>query len=509
MEKILGKVNAFVWGIPALTLVIAVGLLLSVYAGFPQITLFGKALRAFFRQFGSRNPDGRSGYRALCTALAATVGTGNIVGVAGAIALGGPGAVFWMWVCGILGMGTKYAEATLAVRFRTRDVKGGYMGGPMYIIREGLGPKWHFLGTVYCFFGVVAAFGVGNATQVNAVLESLNGAVTALGGTLSRTRDLVIAIFLAILLMVLLSGGAKRIGAAAECVVPLAAGLYILLGAGLLIAFRQRIPGAFRMILQGAFCPQAVTGGLVGSFLTTIRIGASRGVFTNEAGMGTASIAHGGADVSSPAEQGLMGIMEVFWDTMVICTMTALVILCSGVPIPYGSDQTGLLTASAFEVAYGTWSHILLAAILGLLAFATIIGWGLYGARCAQFLFGEKVWRPFVLIQGAVTILSAFLKTQVLWTFSELVNGLMAIPNLIALAWLAPELRKLTKEYKCFVGSGAAPGGTYEDIHQCKPLRTVSYAEVSSSGSKGRGKWKEDLPFKYRPAGSEDTPGLL
>ncbi len=447
--EILEKINGFVWGVAALILILAVGIFLSIRTGFAQLTLFPKALKTFFSRLQNKEKcDGISPYQALCTALAATVGTGNLAGVAGAIAIGGPGAIFWMWVCAFLGMVTKFAEATLAVHFRKRNENGEWVGGPMYMITGGLNKRWHWLGGLYCFFGVVAAFGVGNATQINTVIGGVNSTLSFFGLEQSQWGNVFMGAGLAILLTVLLLGGAKKIGAAAEKIVPFAALAYLALGAGVLLIKFQAIPGAFAAILQGAFSPNAVTGGVIGSMFAALRVGTSRGVFTNEAGMGTAGIAHAGADVSHPIEQGLMGIMEVFIDTIVICTMTALVILCSGVGIPYGLDVGVTLTMDAFSAVYGSWVCIPITAALCALAIATVLGWGLYGARCAQYLFGTNVWRYFIFLQGAVVVISTFLQTGTVWMLSEMVNGLMAIPNLIALAILTPTLAKLCRQYK-------------------------------------------------------------
>lgn len=456
--------NRFIWGAPALVLILGVGLFLSVKTGFAQLTLFPRALRLFAKRLrGGEKTEGISSFQALCTALAATAGTGNLVGVAGAIALGGPGSIFWMWICAVLGMATKFAEATLAVHFRVRE-KGEYAGGPMYMISRGLGKRWRWLAAAYSFFGIFAAFGVGNATQINAVVTGINQIICQLGGRETRTGNLVLGALMAVLVGAMLLGGAKRIGAAAELLVPFLSGAYILLCLGALIARCQLIPAAFQSIFQGAFSPRAVTGGALGSCFQALRVGVSRGVFTNEAGMGTASIAHASARVDHPAEQGLMGIMEVFLDTIVICTMTALVILCSGVPIPYGQDVGAVLTTDAFCAVYGDWVSFFLALALCCFAFATVLGWGLYGARCAQYLFGPGAWKPFALLQTAVVVLGAVLETGTIWSLSETVNGLMAIPNLIALVLLSSVLRKLTFDYKN-IGGIAAAGGTYENFN--------------------------------------------
>lgn len=485
MKEALDAINRLVWGFPALILIVAVGVILTLRTGWAQFRLFPAAMKVFCSSFQkSGGKDGVSPYRALCTALAATVGTGNLAGVGGAIAIGGPGAIFWMWICALLGMITKFAEAALSVRYRMKDSNGSLVGGPMYMAQQGLGPKWYPVAAIYCFFGVVAAFGVGSATQINAVIGGINGAVRALGGQESEKVNVLIGIALSVLTVLVLLGGAKRIGGAAAFLVPFASVFYIALCAGVLIAKAQVVPQAFVSIIKGAFCPRAVTGGVLGSAFQALRIGASRGVFTNEAGMGTAGMAHGSAQVDHPVQQGLMGIVEVFLDTIVICTMTGLVILCSGISIPYGQDLGIRITADAFSSVYGQWVHIPIAISLCCFAFATIIGWGLYGMRCAQFLFGDKIWKRFVLIQAVSVVLGSVINTGTVWSLSETANGLMAIPNLLILIKLSPELVRLVKEYNIIYGRKSACGGTYEDVTKNRSLRIIPNAEVSSLGGK-------------------------
>ncbi len=462
MTQVRLYIQDVILGLPAAALILGVGLFLTLRLGFPQLGLFPRAVGLFFRRmFAGKRDGGVSSFQALCTALAATVGTGNLVGVAGAICLGGPGAIFWMWVCAFFGMATKYAETALAVRYRVKT-PDGYAGGPMYTMTYGLGQRFRPLAKAYCVFGILAAFGVGNTAQVNAVVTGVNAAVSRFGGQPSRMGNLLMGLTLAVLAGFLLFGGAKRIGAAAETLVPLAAGAYLLLCVGVLLVFRRRIPTALGQILTGAFCPRAVTGGMLGSAFRALCVGCRRGVFTNEAGMGTASIAHACAE-AEPAEQGLMGMMEVFLDTIVICTLTALVILVSGVPVPYGVDTGAELTTRAFSQVYGAGASVFLAAALILFAVATILGWGLYGARCAQFLFGG--WKGFAAAQTAMVVLGAVLDTETVWQLSELANGLMALPNLICLAALTTELRRITKEYKNPAHLAAAGGGNYADFH--------------------------------------------
>lgn len=442
----LEAVNAWVWGVPTLFLILGLGVYLTVITRGVQFRKFPAALKTFFSKLtGSSGKEGVSSYRALCTALAATVGTGNLAGVAGAIALGGPGTIFWMWVCGILGMVIKFAEASLAVRYRVKLPNGEYAAGPMYMISRGM-KRFHFLAGLYSFFGVVAAFGVGNATQINTLIQGIHGTAQSFRIGLPSGFDIAMGIALGAIIVILSLGGASRIGKMAEILVPMAAGAYILLCLWVLAVRIEYIPLAFQRIFAGAFSPRAITGGAVGSVLITLRVGISRGVFTNEAGMGTASIAHGSAAVEHPYQQGYMGIVEVFLDTIVICTMTALVILCVDVPIPYGQDPGIRLTLAAFEAVFGRWVQIPITLFLSLFAFATVLGWGLYGGRCAQYLFGDGVWKKFVILQGIAVAVSAVLECRTVWTVSEILNGCMAIPNLLALAALSREVGQMSKK---------------------------------------------------------------
>lgn len=461
--KILNTVYHIVWGLPTLALILGVGLWLTAKTRFAQLRLLPESLRGFWRRLSGKEEDGTgtSSFQALCTALAATVGTGNLAGVAGAITIGGPGAVFWMWVCGVLGMVIKFAEATLAVALRQKNAAGEWIGGPMHMIRRGLPKPFWPLAGIYAFFGVVAAFGVGNATQINTVISGVGDMLSFFGISQHPALRWVLGIALAMLVGGMLLGGAKRIGMAAERLVPFAAALYLCLCCIVLIARAQVIPQAFSAIFQGAFAPRAVTGGMVGSAITALRTGVSRGVFTNEAGMGTASIAHAAARVKHPVEQGMMGIIEVFLDTIVICTMTALVILCSGVSIPYGTDAGISLTTTAFASLLGSWVSVLIAMALCLFALATVLGWGLYGIRCVQYLFGEGAWKTFVFLQIGTVILGAVVQAHTVWRIAEIINGLMAIPNLIALFALTPVLQRLLIQY-----TQKKAGGQYENL--CK-----------------------------------------
>lgn len=427
----LERFNEFLWGVPVLGLILGTGVWLTGLTGFVQVRLFPQSWHHFWHQLRDRD----SGFRALCTALAATVGTGNIAGVAGAITIGGPGAVFWMWVSAFFGMAVKFAESVLAIRFREPDGRAG----PMYIIRNGLDRKFRFLAYAYSVFGLLAAFGVGNTTQVNAVVTSLES--TGIGTEFKVLLGICMALAVAVMVM----GGAKRITGAAEALVPVVGGAYICLCLTALVLCRGQLGAALKQIIQGAFAPGAVTGGAVGSMMGTIRIGVSRGTFTNEAGMGTGAIAHGSAEREYPVRQGMMGIMEVFLDTMVICTLTALVILSSGMPIPYGQAAGSELTADALAGCFGPWVRPCLSGFLVLFALATIVGWSFYAGRCAEFLFGGISWKWFGIFQGIAVLLGLTLETGTVWALAELMNGLMAIPNLTAVLMLSAEVRRLTE----------------------------------------------------------------
>lgn len=452
----LEKINAWIWGPPLLVLMLGVGIYLTIKTKFVQLRLLGPALRGMWQELKKPGKEGEtSPFRALCTALAATVGTGNIVGVAGAIAIGGPGAVFWMWISGFLGMASKYAEAVLAIRYSSRNQKGERVGGPMYIIQNGLSGRFLPLARLYSFFGVIAALGVGNATQINAVIGAVSTTAESRGMEFGTGLALGIGLMMAVLVWAMVSGGASKIGSAAELLVPVASAVYILLCFGVLVMRMDGLGDALGQILEGALCPRAVTGGAVGSMMTSLRLGVSRGVFSNEAGMGTAAIAHGGANTDDPTKQGMMGILEVFIDTIVMCTMTALVILVSGVPVPYGTDAGSELTAQALSACYGSWVTVALSICLCCFALATVLGWGLYAGRCIEYLFGGIHWKAFATAQACAVVLGAVLETGLVWSFAEAVNGLMAIPNLIALMLLSKEVVRLTGKSKVCYNAAA------------------------------------------------------
>ena len=453
ITKINDALNGFIWGVPAMTCIVGVGLYLAIRTGFLQIRKFGYAMKNTLGKMFKKTTasDGAmTPFQAVCTALAATIGTGNIAGVAGAIAIGGPGAVFWMWMSAILGMGTKFAEVALAVNFRERNAKGDYVGGPMYYIKNGLGKKWIWLAYLYAFFGVCAVFGTGNATQVNTITAAINTALVnynVLSSDALGTSNLIIGIVICVIVGLILIGGIKRIGKVSEKLVPIMAVLYILLGIGLIVIRIENVPSVFISIFKGAFNPAAFTGGVVGSLFVSMQKGVSRGIFSNEAGLGTGSIAHACADTKDPAKQGLFGIFEVFMDTIVVCTLTALIILLSGVEIPYGQAAGAELTISGFTSVYGNWVSIFTAVAMCCFAFSTIIGWGLYGARCAEFIFGSKILVPFNIAYCLVSIVGATIDLGLIWGISDTFNGFMTVPNLIAIFLLTPVLLKLIKQH--------------------------------------------------------------
>ena len=453
IEAVNSAVNNFIWGVPAMICIIGVGLYLSIRTRFLQIRKFPYAIKTTIgRVFRKREAsDGAmTPFQAVCTALAATVGTGNIAGVAGAIAIGGPGAVFWMWISAALGMCTKFSEVTLAVHFRETNARGELIGGPMYYIKNGLGKNWRWLAALFSLFGVLTVFGTGNATQVNTITTAINSALLnyhLINEDAVSTSNLIIGIIIAILVATVLLGGVKRIGRVTEKLVPFMALIYIVLSLGVILLNLNRVPSVFASIVEGAFSPASVTGGVVGSFFLSMKKGVSRGIFSNEAGLGTGSIAHACADTSKPVKQGMFGIFEVFADTIVICTLTALVILVSGVPVNYGAAAGAELTISGFTSTYGNWISVFTAVAMCCFAFSTIIGWGLYGARCIEFLFSEKVVKPFMIAYSLVAIIGATVDLGLLWSIAETFNGLMAIPNLIGIFLLSGTAIALTKEY--------------------------------------------------------------
>ena len=450
-------INGFVWGIPMMVLILGVGVYLTVRCGFPQFLHFGhimkntlgKAFEKTEAKKGSVSP-----FKAMCTALAASIGTGNIAGVSGAIAIGGPGAIFWMWISAILGMCTKFAEVTLAINYRERNKDGDWVGGPMYYITNGLGKSWKWLACLFAGFGALAAFGIGNMTQINTIAGTIN---TAIGGFIPTTEheQKIIAWFVAIICALIcafiLIGGIQRLADVCSFLVPVMAVIYIAASLVVIVANIGGVPTVLAAIVKGAFNPASVAGGLAGvGIKTALTKGVGRGIFSNEAGLGSAPIAHAAADVKHPVEQGIYGVFEVFMDTIVVCTMTALVVLLGvGVQnIEYGTDIGANLTIMGFQSVFGgALPGVAVAICLSLFALSTVLAWALYGTRCIEYLFGHKAVRVYQVIFCLFACIAGAVKLDLAWAIADTLNGLMAIPNLVGLAFLSPVVVKLTKEY--------------------------------------------------------------
>lgn len=438
MLDILSTVNTFVWGPPLMILLIGTGILLTIRLGLLQVMKLPKALSLIFTARNSGNGDINS-FQALCTALAATVGTGNIVGVATAIKAGGPGALFWMWLAAFFGMATKYAEGVLAVKYRTVDKNGNASGGPMYYIEQGLGKKFKPLAILFSIFGIMTAcLGSGTFTQVNAITSITN---VSLGIPVLYT-----AAVLTILVAVVTIGGLQSIARVASKIVPFMAVLYLLTTVSVLIYYSDLVPAAFLLVIDSAFNPTAATGGFLGAtVMMAMRNGVARGIFSNEAGLGSAPIVAAAAKTKWPAEQGLVSMTGTFIDTIIICTLTGLSLVVSGV---WTGDLNGAaMTEAAFSSAFPFAAKYLLTAGLVLFAFTTIIGWNYYGERCVEYLFGVKGIKPYRYIFIGLVAVGAFLKLDVIWVLADIVNGLMAFPNLIALVGLSGVVVAETKAY--------------------------------------------------------------
>lgn len=460
VNNFLKYVDDLVWGVPLIVAILLTGIYLTIRLKGIQITKLPKALKYMFENEESGHGEVTS-FGALCTALSATIGTGNIVGVATAIVAGGPGALFWMEIAALFGMATKYSEGLLAIKYRTTDKHGHILGGPFYYIENGMGKKWTWLAKIFAFFGMgVGLFGIGTFTQVNGITSAVGNffdpnaqhVVHLLG------RDYTLAVVISGLILtvcvgLVVIGGLKRIAKVSEIVVPFMAVIYITISLLLLILNAGKIPAAVAEIVSSAFGLRAAAGGALGAIIVAMQKGIARGIFSNEAGLGTGSIAHACADTRKPVKQGFFGIFEVFVDTIVICTLTALVILCSGVPVGYGDAAGAELTISGFTAVYGGWVSIFTAVAMCCFAFSTIIGWGLYGTRCIEFLLGSRANKPFMVAYALVAIVGATMNLGLMWSIAETFNGLMVIPNLIAVFLLSGVVVKLVKEY--FAGEGS------------------------------------------------------
>jgi AGCS family alanine or glycine:cation symporter len=441
IENVFSAINGLVWGPPMLILILGVGLFLSLGLKLMPIFKLGAGFRLMWngRSAAGAESDGEiPPFQALMTALSATVGTGNIAGVATAVFLGGPGALFWMWLTALVGMATKYSEAVLAVRFREVDERGSYVGGPMYYIRNGLGKKWAWMGVLFAIFAAIAGFGIGNTVQANSVADVME-ATFGLPHWIS-------GVILMVLVGMVLIGGIRRIGQVASTLVPIMAVSYLMAGLVVLAINFAEIPAAFGLIFEHAFSPIAAEGGFAGAAVwAAIRFGVARGVFSNEAGLGSAPIAHAAAQTKNPINQGMIAMLGTFIDTIIICTITGLVIITSGV---WTSGESGAaLTSMAFSQALPGVGGYVVAIALAVFAFTTLLGWSFYGERCVEFLFGVKAIVPYRIAWVLAIPVGASINLGLVWLIADTLNAMMALPNLIALALLSPVVFKLTKEH--------------------------------------------------------------
>lgn len=438
MLDILNQIDSFVWGPPLLMLLVGTGIWLTVRLGVLQVVRLPRALTLIFTSKNDGSGDVNS-FQSLMTALAATVGTGNIVGVATALKAGGPGALFWMWLAAFFGMATKYAEGLLAVKYRSVDKNGNIAGGPMYYIEKGLGEKYRPLAVLFALFGVLCAyFGIGTFAQVNSIVE-----ITQLAAGIPVEYT---GIVLTVLVAAITLGGLKSIARVAGKLVPTMALLYLIITAGILIFNIDALPAAIASVIESAFTPTAATGGFLGAtVMMALRNGVARGVFSNESGLGSAPIVAAAAKTKWPAEQGLISMTGTFIDTIIICTLTGLSLIVTGAWS--GEFNGAAMTQQAFVSVYGNMGSLLLMIGLSLFAFTTILGWNYYGERCIEYLLGVKAILPYRLIFIGLIACGSFLKLEAIWVLADIVNGLMAIPNLIALLGLTGVIVTETKRY--------------------------------------------------------------
>ena len=449
-----GPLNTVAWIYILLPCVFVGGLYFTIGTGAVQFRRFGFAMKNTVGKMFKKT-EAEAGavtpLQAVTTALAATVGTGNIVGTSQAIALGGYGAIFWLWLAALLGMVIKFSEVTLAVKYRERDAKGDWVGGPMYYIKNGLGPKWGWLAVMFSVFAILASFGIGNMSQANSIMDSIKNAVLSFNPDMSNTTFIEwgVGIGLAAVTALVLFGGIKRIGSVTEKFIPFMSILYITFTLIVIGANIGNVIPALKMIVVGAFNPQAVLGAGAGIALKNAIVwGLRRSAFSNEAGLGSAAIAHAAAQTPGPVQQGLFGIFEVFMDTIVICTLTALTIICSGVEIEFGTVPGSTIITAAFATVFGQkFASLFVAIALMLFAYSTILGWSLYGTRCTQYLFGLKAAKAYQFIFIAIVIVGCVSPIEAVWNLADTFNGMMAIPNFIALFLLSPVLFKTTKEF--------------------------------------------------------------
>ena len=433
---ILKQISGLLWGWPALILIAGTGIYLTLILGFLPLRQLGFGFR---QMLGPQRGVGTIGAgAALATSLSATIGTGNIVGVATAIHSGGPGALVWMWLIALVGMATKYAEAVLAVHFREKDAAGQYVGGPMYYIKNGLGKNWHWLAIAFAVFGMIAGFGIGNSVQANSVAHGLSDSF--------GLPPWITGITLAVLVGMVVLGGMKRIATVATFIVPFMALAYLLAGLVVLADHASAIPDALALCFEGAFSGTAAAGGFAGALVKeAIRFGMARGIFSNEAGLGSAPIAHASANTDHPARQGSIAMLGTFIDTIIVCSVTGLAIVSTGV---WDSGVKGApLSAMAFSSTFGSAGDIIVACSLAVFAFTTLLGWSLYSERCTQFLFGPKAVLPFRIVWVLAVPLGAIVSLNFVWALADIMNILMAVPNLIALLLLSPIVVRLSREF--------------------------------------------------------------
>lgn len=451
--QIINAANGIVWGPALLLLLIGTGIYLTIGLGFMPLRKLGYGFRMLWSGRRGEGAGDISPFNALMTALAATVGTGNIAGVAGAIAIGGPGAIFWMWITALVGMGTKYGEAVLAVRYREVDSRGRQQGGPMYYIKNGLGDSWRWLAFIFALLGAIAAFGIGNMAQANSVADAMAALSESSNAQNILYIKIGVGITLAILTALVLLGGIRRLGTVAGRLVPFMAIAYIFGALAIIFMNISAVPDAFGAIFRGAFTDTAATGGFIGAtIMLAMQKGVERGLFSNEAGMGTAPIAHAAAQTNDPVRQGVIGMLGTFIDTIIICTMTALVILLGTgwTEIDPATGQTltsAALTSHAFAQGLPMIGVFIVSIGLALFAYTTLLGWSYYGERCAEYLLGVKAIIPYRVLWIAAIPLGAIVELRPLWDTTGVLNGLMAIPNLIALLLLSPVIFRMTHEY--------------------------------------------------------------
>ena len=438
ITDLISQLNSIVWGPAMLVLILGTGFILTIGLRFMPIRRLGYGFRMLWQGRKGEGEGDISPFNALMTSLSATIGTGNIAGVATAIFLGGPGALFWMWCTALVGMATKYAEAVLAVQFRETDEKGNHIGGPMFYIRNGLKGHWAWLGTTFAIFGALAGFGIGNTVQANSVADALDAKI--------GIPHLVTGLCMAGLAALVLIGGIKRIAVVAGKLVPFMAIAYLLAGLLVLALNASEIPHAIELIIKHAFTPIAATGGFAGAAVwAAIRFGVARGIFSNEAGLGSAPIAHAAATTTSPVRQGTIAMLGTFIDTIIICTITGLVIIVSGAWT--GGENGASLTAAAFESSLpGVGAYIVTFGI-SLFAFTTLLGWSFYGEKCVEYLFGVRSITPFRTLWIIAIPIGAVSELNFVWLFADTLNALMALPNLTALLLLSPLVFKLTRDY--------------------------------------------------------------